>query len=302
MAVDGPIGKRRQKICFVICEVQDKGSPQRKHADSVFNNIIKPALGMRGTQYKVVRIDKKCPGGDITQAIVEDLRTADLVIVDLTNLNPNVMYELGIRQAWNLPLVPIALDGQKLPFDLAVLNTVFYKSAETKSGATNARKEIRKQIKNILKGETKNVIFEQSISSIGKSYSMDAVYEAFKDALKDMHKSLEGFRHDLLHGDVWRDRESLEDSAEKLAKIFRSMSDKAHIFRQIAMRDIFDPESLDMRLVRLLAKTDKLTQDGNKIAKVIMSGAADKQKKVLRRTDILLSKIRQMGSILSHKK
>jgi hypothetical protein len=48
-----------------------------------------------------------------------------MVIVDLGGRhpedppNPNVMYELGIRHAFGLPLVIMAWEGQKLPFDVS---------------------------------------------------------------------------------------------------------------------------------------------------------------------------------------
>ena len=48
-----------------------------------------------------------------------------MVIVDLGGRNPddapnpNVMYELGIRHAFGLPLVIMAWEGQRLPFDVS---------------------------------------------------------------------------------------------------------------------------------------------------------------------------------------
>lgn len=48
-----------------------------------------------------------------------------MVVVDLGGLrpedapNPNVMYELGIRHAFGLPLVIMAWEGQRLPFDVS---------------------------------------------------------------------------------------------------------------------------------------------------------------------------------------
>ncbi len=39
------------------------------------------------------------PGGKITEEIIESIRAADVLIADLTDANPNVMYELGYA-AW----------------------------------------------------------------------------------------------------------------------------------------------------------------------------------------------------------
>lgn len=57
------------------------------------------------------------------------LHDADIVISDLTELNPNVFYELGIRQATKGKCINIMLESEfiSLPFDLRHLRIVIYK-------------------------------------------------------------------------------------------------------------------------------------------------------------------------------
>ena len=51
--------------------------------------------------------------------IIEPIYKADVVIADLTGLNPNVMYELGIAHTFNKKTIIITKDDlSKLPFDL----------------------------------------------------------------------------------------------------------------------------------------------------------------------------------------
>jgi hypothetical protein len=39
--------------------------------------------------------DQVAVAGSITEALYEAMRTSDLIICDITHLNPNVMYALG---------------------------------------------------------------------------------------------------------------------------------------------------------------------------------------------------------------
>ena len=64
--------------------------------------------------------------GSITNQIMVRLVNSDLVIADLTGLNSNVMYELGVRHAAGKPTVIIADRGTKLPFDIAPERTVYF--------------------------------------------------------------------------------------------------------------------------------------------------------------------------------
>jgi hypothetical protein len=58
--------------------------------------------------------------------ILEELERAEVIIADLTGLNPNVLYELGIAHARSDAVVLLCQRGQTLPFDLASIRCLFY--------------------------------------------------------------------------------------------------------------------------------------------------------------------------------
>ncbi|HEX9730626.1 MAG TPA: hypothetical protein VGG06_01415 [Thermoanaerobaculia bacterium] len=62
---------------------------------------------------------------------IDGLKRADMVIADVTGLNPNVLFELGIGFGLRKPLLIVSRSGQDLPSDISVLTVVFYKPEDT---------------------------------------------------------------------------------------------------------------------------------------------------------------------------
>ncbi len=56
---------------------------------------------------------------NILMDIIQPIYESDIVIADLTGLNPNVMYELGLAHSFNKKTIVITKDDlSQLPFDL----------------------------------------------------------------------------------------------------------------------------------------------------------------------------------------
>jgi hypothetical protein len=55
------------------------------------------------------------------------LHTAAACLVDLTGLNFNVLYVLGLAHAWDKPLVQIVQSTDELPFDLKFTHHILYR-------------------------------------------------------------------------------------------------------------------------------------------------------------------------------
>lgn len=81
----------------------------------VLNNLITPAGVNAGFKVDTARKE----GSDVIQStIVNDLLNADLVVCDLTDHNPNVLFELGLRMAFEKPVALIRAAGTAPIFDV----------------------------------------------------------------------------------------------------------------------------------------------------------------------------------------
>lgn len=103
-------------VAFVAMPFSEKTSIYPKgYFDEVLKHLITPAAVKANFN---ARTAKKAGSEVIQSTIVNDLDAADLVIVDLTEHNPNVLFELGMRIAFNKPVCLIRAKGTAAIFDI----------------------------------------------------------------------------------------------------------------------------------------------------------------------------------------
>lgn len=113
-----------KKQCFVVGPIGDDDSDDRIHADWLLEDIIEPVFKEHFPDFDVTRADKISNPGQITSQVITALLEAELVIADLTTLNPNAFYEIGIRHTIQKPIIHVHLEGQRIPFDIAPFRSI----------------------------------------------------------------------------------------------------------------------------------------------------------------------------------
>lgn len=118
------MSKEVNKSCFVIMPIADCEGYEKGHFAHVYNDIIKPAI--EKTEFVAIRADEVKETNLIHLDILKKLIDAPIAVCDLSTRNPNVLFELGIRQAFDKPVVLIQEKGTPKIFDIAPLRYLEY--------------------------------------------------------------------------------------------------------------------------------------------------------------------------------
>jgi hypothetical protein len=104
--------------CFVM-------QPFAEPLGGYFELIFKPAIEQAGL--KAVRADADIfYTGKIMDQVWRGIRSADVLVAELTTKNPNVFYELGLAHALEKPVVLVSSNQEDVPFDLRHIRVILY--------------------------------------------------------------------------------------------------------------------------------------------------------------------------------
>lgn len=114
--VIGQPKKKTGQVCFVIMPFSERsGKFSKGFFTEVLNSLIIPAATEAGFE---VRTANRQGTEIIHSTIVNEVLDADIAICDLSEHNPNVLFELGMRLAHEKPVALIHAEGTDRVFDV----------------------------------------------------------------------------------------------------------------------------------------------------------------------------------------
>ncbi|PXF59207.1 MAG: hypothetical protein C4B59_11925 [Candidatus Methanogaster sp.] len=124
-------------LCFVIMSF-------RSEYDLVYHQLIKPAAETSGL--KVLRANDIYSPGVLTEQIKAAIHQSRICIAEVTNNNPNALYEVGIAHTLSKPTILLSQSVEQIPFDLRSLRFIIYDMKKP----DRAKENIEGTIKEIL--------------------------------------------------------------------------------------------------------------------------------------------------------
>lgn len=257
--------EEQKKRCFVITPIGGENDPIRRHIDGVIKAAIRPALE---EEYDVIVAHEIMDPGSITKQVVTEIYKDELVIANLTNRNPNVMYELAVRHCLGKPVIMIAEKGTNLPSDIIMERTIFYQNDAL--GTLELRDNLRKTVESIdikqIGSPIHDVIHDidatDRILEVSKEASADTAQDAnalrfILEKLDDIDRKLQSVRADVGTPSFPREAEYLFTYDSKNPDV-----DKLALFD--ALRKVSDIEP------RLLFRGCSFSESENEIGMRIM--------------------------------
>ncbi len=105
-------------MCFAIMQFTEE-------FNILYQDVIRPVCESYG--YQVVRGDDYYTSGQIMEDVTQSIRSAALIIADVTPDNANVFYEVGYAHAIGKPTILLCdRRRERLPFDISGFRTLFY--------------------------------------------------------------------------------------------------------------------------------------------------------------------------------
>lgn len=129
-----PDRPRTKRHCFVAMPISTPAAAlasygnDTDHFAHVLSHLFQPAIERAGMS----AVPPLASGANLVHAeIVEKIVTSDVVLCDMSCLNPNVFFEMGLRTALNQPLCFVVDDVSvaQVPFDTGIINYHVYRSA-----------------------------------------------------------------------------------------------------------------------------------------------------------------------------
>src|SRR5215471_9200941 len=113
-----PFGTKEAQAAVAAAEGKAATPAINVDFDRVYKDLIAPALVK--ADCIPFRADQEPGAGDIRTDMFFELVTADVIVADISILNPNVFYELGVRHGVRPRGVMMMHGGwSKRPFDIA---------------------------------------------------------------------------------------------------------------------------------------------------------------------------------------
>ena len=170
--------------------ISDPDGYEKGHFERVYHHLIKEPCEELGLKAK--RADEVKGTNLIHLDIVSSIVESDIAICDLSSRNPNVFFELGVRQSFDKPVILIQEAGTPRVFDISPLRVHDYNKS--------LRYPEVKAFQELLKGAIKETLQPDQSKDVNSIVRLLSVSAASIPSLSEENK--EGIEFQVIRGEL----------------------------------------------------------------------------------------------------
>lgn len=158
--------KKKKKKCGIVMPISDTDGYPEGHWGDVLQ-IIKESIESIDFEPSMVSDDPAV--GLIHTRIVTNLYNDDVIVCDVSSKNPNVMFELGMRLAFDKPVIIIKDENTKYSFDSSVIEHLTYPTSLRYDDIKKFKEDLVKKVEVTHKNFTDKPDENSFLKSFGKT-------------------------------------------------------------------------------------------------------------------------------------
>ena len=187
------IPKKKMK-CGIIMPIAPHPDYPTEHWKDVLG-ILSEAI--EETDFEPQLVSDDVAIGLIHDRIVKNIYTNEIIVCDVSSKNPNVMFELGLRLAFDKPTIIIKDETTGYSFDTGVIEHISYPSSLRFSQIMEFKKELAKRITATYEKSQKEPNYSPFLKSFGKTIIPATIGKTEIPEGKFILEQLETLRQDV---------------------------------------------------------------------------------------------------------
>ncbi|MEY9531148.1 hypothetical protein [Sinorhizobium fredii] len=159
------IPAKEPAVCGIVMPISAMGDYDEAHWLRV-RRILDRAI--EAADFKPRMVSESEEIAVIQESIVQNLYENDIVVVDVSGKNPNVMFELGLRLAFDKPTVIIKDDATSYNFDTSPIKHISYRRDLRFDDVERLQTEVTNAIKATLAKKAEDENYSPFLKTFGK--------------------------------------------------------------------------------------------------------------------------------------
>jgi len=164
-SVDNMADQKHKNICGIIMPIADMEQYDPGHWTRV-KGLIEAAAELSGYRARLVSESEDI--GVIHSRIVENIHDDPIVVCDVSGKNANVMFELGLRLAFDKPVIIIIDEKTGYSFDTSPIEHISYRSDMRYKDTIEFIESLAKKIKSTVERKKNDKNYSPFVGHFGK--------------------------------------------------------------------------------------------------------------------------------------